>query len=58
MSVRLEGRDEPYEPKDSDEVRCAVHGVVTTWGKLDAIQRLAVEEGIDTVPELECLLLR
>ena len=43
-------------PKESSEVRCLVHGVVTTWGALDAIQRLALEEGLDSAPELECLL--
>ena len=46
----------PYEPKDTDEVRCDVHGVVTTWGALDAIQKLAVEECLDVSPELPCLL--
>lgn len=56
MMVRLEGSSKPYCPRDSDEVRCDTHGVVTTWGKLDAIQQLAVEEGLDTSPELECLL--
>lgn len=56
--MKVEGRAEPFEPKDSDIISCEVHGVVTTWGKLDPIQRLAVEEGIDTVPELTCLLVR
>ena len=55
-TVRLEGQRKRYTPKDTDEVRCDVHGVVTTWGALDGIQRLAVTEGIDTVPELQCLL--
>lgn len=44
--------------KDDDEVVCKAHGVKTTWGALDPIQRLAVEEGIDTVPELPCLLTK
>lgn len=41
---------------DDSEVYCEVHGVRTTWGKLDPIQQLAVEEGLDTLSELECLL--
>lgn len=56
MTLKLEGRRKPYTPKDTDEVRCDVHGIVTTWGELSPIQRLAVEEGLDTVPELACLL--
>lgn len=56
MKVKLEGRKKLYEPKDSDEVKCEVHGTVTTWGKLNAIQRLACIEGLDTVEELPCLL--
>lgn len=56
MPVKLEGSRKPYIPKDTDEVRCEVHGVVTTWGALSPIQQLAVEEGLDTVPELTCLL--
>lgn len=57
MTVRLEGIKKPYRPKDSDEVRCEVHGVVTTWGALNPIQRLAVEDGLDTADDLPCLLL-
>lgn len=57
MSVKLEGVDDPYEPKDSDEVRCEIHGVVTTWGALTPIQQLAVKEGIDTIESLPCMLL-
>jgi hypothetical protein len=56
MAVRLEGLSKLYHPKDSDEVRCEVHGIVTTWGDLDSFQRMACEEGLDTVPELRCLL--
>jgi hypothetical protein len=56
MSVKLEGRKRPYHPKDSDEVRCELHGVVTTWGALDPIQQLAVEEGLDVTDDLPCLL--
>ncbi len=41
---------------DSTEIRCEVHGIVTRWGALDGIQRLAVEEGIDVSDELPCLL--
>ena len=56
VAIRLEGRRKPYVPKDTDEVRCEVHGVVTTWGQLDGIQRLALEDGIDTDKDLPCLL--
>lgn len=57
MSVKLKGRRGRYDPKDGDEVRCDTHGVSTTWGQLDPIQRLAVEEGIDVTDDLPCLLL-
>ena len=56
MAVKLVGCDKPYHPKDTDEVKCEVHGVVTTWGNLDSIQRMALEEGLDTKPGLPCLL--
>jgi hypothetical protein len=51
VAVKLVDRNKPYHPKDADEVKCEVHGVVTTWGALDGIQRLALEEGLDTKPE-------
>lgn len=54
--IKLEGIKKPYHPKDSDEVRCDSHGVVTTWGALSSIQRLALESGIDTADHLPCLL--
>lgn len=54
--MKLEGRRGNYRPKDTDEVVCNSHGIVTTWGALDSIQRLALEEGLDTVDELPCLL--
>ena len=56
MAIKLEGVKKPYEPKDTDEVRCETHGVVTTWGALDPIQRVACEEGLDTTQDLPCLL--
>ncbi len=56
MSVKLVGIQKRYEPKDSDEVRCELHNVTTTWGALNAIQRLACEEGLDTSEDLPCLL--
>lgn len=56
MSVKLGGIKKRYEPKDTDEVRCDIHNVVTTWGALDSIQRLALEEGLDTVEGCRCLL--
>lgn len=57
MAVKLEGHKKPYHPKDTDEVKCEVHGVITTWGALDSIQRLACEDNLDTTPDLPCLLL-
>lgn len=56
MAVKLEGVKKRYSPKDTDKVECHVHGVTTTWGALDPIQRLAVEEGLDTAEGLPCLL--
>ena len=56
MSIKLVGSKKPYTPKDADEVKCEAHGIVTTWGALDPIQRLAVEEGIDTTDDLRCIL--
>lgn len=56
MAVKLEGRRGLYYPKDSDEVRCESHGVVTTWGALTPIQKMAVEEGIDFNDDLPCIL--
>jgi hypothetical protein len=44
-----------YAPKDSDEVRCDAHNLVTTWGALDAIQQLAIAEGLDTTDDLPCI---
>ncbi len=55
MALKLEGGGQ-FVPKAESEIRCDVHGIVTTWGELDAIQQLAVEEGIDTAEDLECLL--
>ena len=57
MAVKLKGRKRPYNPKPTDEVKCHVHGVVTTWEKLTGIQQLAVENGIDTAADVPCLLL-
>ena len=54
MSLTLEG-GKKYTPKPSDEVRCEEHGVVTTWGELDCIGKLAVESGLDSTTE--CLLI-
>lgn len=56
MSLKLEGVKGRYHPKPTDEVRCEGHGIVTTWGALDEIQKLAVEEGLDTTADLPCLL--
>jgi hypothetical protein len=56
MPVKLVGKKKPYEPKETDEVICHVHGFKTTWGALNSIQRLACEEGLDTTEDLPCLL--
>ena len=56
VGIKLEGQTKPYRPKDSDEVRCETHGTVTTWGALDAFQRMSLEEGLDTTADLKCLL--
>ena len=56
MAVKLEGQKRLYHPKNTDEVKCLVHGLVTTWGALNAIQQLALEEGLDTTEDLPCLL--
>lgn len=56
MAVKLEGQKKPYYPKDSDEVKCETHGVVTTWGALDSFQRMALEEGLDVGDDSPCLL--
>lgn len=46
-----------YTIKDSDEVKCEVHNIATTWGALDPIQQFAVESNLDTSSDCECLLL-
>jgi hypothetical protein len=56
MKVKVDGRKRSYTPKDSDKVECHTHGIVTTWGALNGIQQLACAEGIDTTPDLPCLL--
>jgi hypothetical protein len=56
MAIKLKGRRKAYNPKDADEVRCDAHGVVTTWGDLGPLQRMALEAGIDVGPDLPCLL--
>lgn len=45
-----------YKPKDTDEVKCDAHRFVTTWGALDAIQQLAISEGLDTSDDLPCIM--
>jgi len=56
MTVKLEGGKD-YHPKDTDPVHCELHNLTVSWGDLDAIQQLAVEEGLDTIETLPCLLL-
>ncbi len=45
-----------FRPKPHHTVECHVHGVKTTYGALDPIQRLALSEGLDTDEFSECLL--
>lgn len=55
MKLTLES-GEKYQPKPDDEVRCESHGVVTTYGKLSWLGKIALESGLDTNYG-ECLLL-
>lgn len=54
MKIRMEDGLR-YIPKPDDKVECLEHGIVTTWAALDPIQQLALTEGIDTTPDLQCL---
>jgi len=45
--ITLEG-GKRYRPKDSDKVECLDHGIVTTYGALDPIQRIALHAGLDS----------
>ena len=56
MAVKLEGIRKPYEPKNIDEIRCDIHGFVTTWGAMGPLQRLAFESGLDVAEDAVCLL--
>ena len=53
--IRLEN-GKLYTPKPSDEVKCLVHNVITTYGKLDPYQLLAFHAGLDTDESSRCLL--
>ncbi len=57
MKIKLEDGTR-YKPKADDSVVCEDHNVTVRWGDLDAIQQLAVSEGIDTVKDSRCILLR
>jgi hypothetical protein len=46
MKIKLEN-GKSITPKASSEIRCEIHNFVTTWGKLDPIQQLAFESGLD-----------
>jgi len=53
-------RDEhgnPVHVTDKSEIVCGFHGTKTTWGALDDIQKLAVEENLCSSKDLPCLLL-
>ncbi len=56
-SVKLEGQKKRHALRDTDSVFCPVHKVTTTWGEMDDMARLCLTEGLDTGPELRCLLL-
>lgn len=56
MSVKLEGVKKRYTPKKTDEVKCGMHNFVTTWGELNEIQRMAIENGLDTTEDLPCIM--
>ena len=55
MRIKMEDGTR-YTPKDIDEVKCDAHHFVTTWGALDAIQQLAISEGLDTSDDLPCIM--
>lgn len=42
--------------KAEHEVKCEIHGITTTWGELDGLQRACVIDGLDVDETLECLL--
>ena len=44
-----------FVPKPEHVVKCDIHGIVTTWGVLSDIQKLAASEGIDTVADGPCI---
>jgi hypothetical protein len=57
IRVRLKAEDgSTIKVYDSTKVDCDVHDVHTTWGALDPIQQLAVENGLDTLSDLPCLM--
>lgn len=47
---------ESFEPTDDTPITCKTHGITVKWGDLDGIQQLAVEDGIDTLDDMPCLL--
>jgi len=53
MRIKFDARN---QPKPTDRVFCHIHGITTTWGELDAVQRLALSEGLDTTSNFPCLL--
>ena len=58
IKIKLEGEKKRYTPKDSDPIHCPSHNVTVTWGELDPIQQLAVSEGLDTLDDLPCIMLK
>lgn len=48
-----------HKMKDDDVITCEVHkGVKVKFGELDPIRKLAFLEGLDTLEESRCLLLK
>lgn len=55
--VKLEGIKKKHKMEDSDVITCETHNVEITYGSLDPIQQLAFLEGLDTTPDMPCLLI-
>ena len=49
---------DPREWPDDTECVCGIHGTRVKWGELDSIQHLCILEGICTIEDLPCILLR
>lgn len=54
MTLKLEDGTN-FTPKKHHKVECGTHNFQTTWGKLNPIQQLAVEAGLDIAGD-KCIL--